>query len=29
MIEVAVGERFYYNGKCCKVVEAEPGHNKC
>ena len=29
MIEVAVGERFYYNGKYCEVVEAEPGHNKC
>ena len=29
MIEVALGERFYYNGKCCEVVEAEPGHNKC
>ena len=29
MIEVAVGERFYYNGKYCKVVEAEPGRNKC
>ena len=29
MIELAVGERFYYNGKYCEVVEAEPGHNKC
>lgn len=29
MIEVAVGERFYYNGKYCEVIEAEPGHNKC
>lgn len=29
MIEVAIGERFYYNGKYCEVVEAEPGHNKC
>ena len=29
MIEVAVGKRFYYNGKQCEVVEAEPGHNKC
>ncbi len=28
MIEVAVGERFYYNGKYCKVVETEQDY-KC
>ena len=28
MIEVAVGERFYYNGKYCEVVETEQDY-KC